>query len=90
MTVTGRVGQQFIACARQVSFDNFMQTSSVADTDSVHTFRLTKRTGVLTITDGRACLALFDHQYPYNPVQMIRSPESFLVTITKEKEPRKA
>ena len=89
ITVTGRVGQSFIVCVRQVSSDDFMQTSAVADIDSVHTFRLTKNTGVLTITDGRTCPALFDHQYPYNPVQMIRSPESFLVTITKKKEPHK-
>ena len=88
MTVTGRVGQQFIVCARQVSSDDVMQTSAMADTDPVYTFRLTKNTGVLTITDGRTCPALFDHQYPYNPVQMVRSPEPFLITITSKKKPR--
>lgn len=33
MTVTGRVGQRFMVCAKQVSFDGFMQVSMVADTD---------------------------------------------------------
>ena len=87
--VTGNIDQQFIVCASQVSSNDFGQASVVADTaNPIHILRLTKNTGILTIIDGRACPAQLDLQYPYNPVQMMRSPAPFLVITARKKETR--
>ena len=86
MTVTGRVGQQFVLCAGDVSSDDFTQTSVVAEISHLHTLTLTKNAGVLSINNGEACPEWLTSQYPYDMAQQILSTEPFIAT--RKKEPR--
>ena len=86
VTVTGRVGQQFVVCAGDLSSDDFTQTSVVAETSHLHTLTLTKNAGVLSINNEEACPEWLTPQYPYNMAQRILSTEPFIAT--RKNEPR--
>ena len=84
VTVTGRVGQQFIVCAGDVLSDDFIQTSAVADADHVHALTLIKGTGLLKINNGKACPGWLRQYYPHDMAQLLLSTEAFLA-IRQEK-----
>ena len=84
VTVTGRVGQQFIVCAGDVLSDDFVQTSAVADADHVHALTLIKGTGLLKINNGKACPGWLRQYYPHDMAQLLLSTEAFLA-IRQEK-----
>ena len=75
--ITGRVGQMFVVCAKNVVSDDFVYTSTVVDRDRLHTLTLVKNTGLLSIYDGKACPDELARHYPYAMAQMVRSNEPF-------------
>ena len=84
-TVTGRIGQEFIVCARQVDSDDFVQSSTVADTN--HLYTLIKETGHLSIIGGTTCPDWLARQYPFGMTQRVRSTEPFLFVRRDNREP---
>ena len=84
ISITGRAGQQFIVCSQQVVTDDFIQVSTMAESDYSHTLLLKDTVGELTIMDGKTCPDGLSHQYFYDMQKLVRSTEPFLVT-RKEK-----
>ena len=88
VTISGKTGQAFIVCAKNLSSEDFYHGASTAfpatsldsSTDSnVHALTLANAMGKLTVEQSTPCPKYLRNQYPIASEQHIRSEKPFFV-----------